>query len=76
MSVSSINSAGHAAAAQAAMNAQAANQNARATDGDYKTQGAGRSSVKDTDGDYKPSSPQAQSSSAVQAALTTLKAAD
>lgn len=75
MPVSSINSGGHAGA-QAAQRAQAAAQNTRAADGDYKTQGASRSGVKDSDGDYKPSSPQAQSSSAVQAALTSLQAAD
>jgi hypothetical protein len=75
MSVSSVNSAGHTAA-QAVLNAQAANQSARSADVDYKAQGVGRSAVKDADGDYKSSSPQAQSSDAVRAALTTLKAAD
>jgi hypothetical protein len=75
MPVSSVDSSGQAAAV-AALKAQAAAQNARAADGDYKTKGLGRSTVKDADGDYKPSSAQAKSSAAVQAALTTLKAAD
>jgi hypothetical protein len=70
MAVSSINSASNAAVVQ---KAQAASQNARAADGDYKTKGVGRASVKDADGDYKPKSAQAQSTSVVQAALTTLK---
>ena len=50
--------------------------NAKAADGDYKTKGAGRSTVKDGDGDYKPtqSSAAATSSSAVQSAVTNLKA--
>jgi hypothetical protein len=73
MSVSSINSASQTAVAQ---QTQAVSQNARAADGDYKAPGANRATDKDADGDYKPSSAQAQSSSAVQAALTTLKATD
>ena len=66
--VSAINSAGSAPAAPA----PAVSHNARAVDGDYKTKGVGRSSVKDSDGDYKPTT-QAKSTTAVQAALTLLK---
>ncbi|MFI5012762.1 MAG: hypothetical protein ACHQAY_10470 [Hyphomicrobiales bacterium] len=60
-------------AAPAVQKAQSVSQNARAADGDYKTKGPGRSSVKDADGDYKASSAPAKSSPAVQAALTGLK---
>jgi hypothetical protein len=70
MSVPSINSASNAAAVS---KTQAPLQNARAADGDYKTKGIGRSTVKDADGDYKPASAQAQSTAAVQSALTRLK---
>jgi hypothetical protein len=47
----------------------------RAIDGDYKTPNVMSSHVKDSDGDYKvvAASPAAQSSSAVQTALSTLK---
>jgi hypothetical protein len=49
----------------------------RAADGDYKVPNARTSHVKDKDGDYKPitaaSSAAAQSSSAVQASLSSLK---
>ena len=49
---------------------------ARAADGDYKVRNAHTTQTKDSDGDYRPlaSSAAAQSSSAVQAKLTTLKA--
>jgi hypothetical protein len=49
---------------------------ARAADGDYKTRNAQSIPTKDGDGDYKSrtSSAAAQSSSAVQTALTSLKA--
>ena len=49
---------------------------ARAADGDYKTRNVHTAQIKDSDGDYRPlaSSVAAQSSSAVQAALTSLKA--
>ncbi|MFI5012351.1 MAG: hypothetical protein ACHQAY_08390 [Hyphomicrobiales bacterium] len=62
-----------ASATSAAHKTQAASPNARAADGDYKTKGVGRSTVKDADGDYKPTTSQAKSSSAVQAAVTGLK---
>jgi hypothetical protein len=57
---------------------QAASQNARATDGDYKTKGPGRATTKDADGDYKAASvtsvsAQLRSSPAVQAILSNLK---
>jgi len=49
----------------------------RAADGDYKVANAYSSHVKDKDGDYKPAgaatSAAAQSSSAVQALLSSLK---
>ena len=70
MSVPSINSASNPAAVS---KTQAPSQNARAADGDYKAKGIGRSTVKDADGDYKPASAQAQSTPAVQSALTRLK---
>jgi hypothetical protein len=49
---------------------------ARAADGDYKTKNAQSMPTKDGDGDYKArtSSAAAQSSSAVQTALASLKA--
>jgi hypothetical protein len=71
MSISSVSSASQAAAL---LKAQAASPSGRSADGDYKTKGVGRSTVKDADGDYRPSSPQAQSSRAVQAAVAILKA--
>jgi len=67
--VSSINSATTVPAVQA----KVASSNARAADGDYKTKGVGRATVKDADGDYKPATAQATSSRAVQAALSILK---
>lgn len=72
MDISSVNSAASALPVQ---NTQSSSKNARAADGDYKTQGPGRAAVKDADGDYKPSSPAAKASSAVQQALTSLKVA-
>jgi hypothetical protein len=49
---------------------------ARAADGDYKVRNAHSAQIKDSDGDYRPltSSAAAQSSSAVQVSLTSLKA--
>jgi hypothetical protein len=58
------------------LSSSAALARARAVDGDYKVANAMTSHVKDSDGDYKPltavKSPAAQSSSAVQAALSSL----
>jgi hypothetical protein len=68
--VSSVNAA---SAAPAVQNTPAVSQNARAPDGDYKTKGHHRSTVKDADGDYKPTTSQSTSSSAVQATLSNLK---
>jgi hypothetical protein len=70
MSVSSITAATPAPATAS----HAATNLARAADGDYKAPNARTSHVKDADGDYKPiASPAATSSTATQAALTTLK---
>jgi hypothetical protein len=72
MSVSRLDTS-QSAALQKIQAAQSSSQ-ARSADGDYKTKGAGRSTVKDTDGDYKPASAQVRSTTAVQVALSLLKA--
>ena len=63
-------------AASVAAPASSSPATARAADGDYKTRNVHTAQIKDSDGDYRPlaSSVAAQSSSAVQAALTSLKA--
>jgi len=70
MSVSSIG----AVAPQAPVEpVQSSSTGSRAADGDYVTQGPGRSTVTDTDGDYRLASAQTTTSAPAQAALTNLK---
>ena len=70
----SITPVGGPTSAAGAQSAHVIASNQRAADGDYKTRGPGRASVKDTDGDYKAlSTAQNTSSGAVQAAVTSLK---
>lgn len=70
----SITPVGGLTSAASAQSGSAIRSNQRATDGDYKTPGPGRASVKDADGDYKAlSTAPARSSGAVQAAVTLLK---
>jgi hypothetical protein len=65
-----------ASPAAAAVSSQGPAVPARAADGDYKARNAQSAATKDSDSDYKPrtSYAAAQSSSAVQAALSSLKA--
>ncbi len=70
----SIPAIGASASVTNAQNSATTASTQRAADGDYKTPGPGRATVKEPDGDYKPlASAQSTSSSAVQAAISALK---
>jgi len=71
MSISAIGSLTNAPPVQPTQ--AVAPTNTRAADGDYKTAGAGTSSVRDSDGDYKPATTAQTVSNAVLSALTQLQ---